>query len=405
MSKLIQTMDDVEVGGKVVFLRLDLNVPTDNDGQVTDMTRVARTRNTVGELSQKGARVVILSHFGRPKGKRDPRFSLSFLPPILRQQWGLDIAFADDCIGEAAVQAIKGLADGEVLLLENLRFYAGEEDCTPEFTSQIGGGLGEIYINDAFSASHRVHASIEGLAHIMPSYVGRAMERELDALESALGNPERPVVAIVGGAKISTKLDILNNLVSKVDVLVLGGGMANTFLHAVGCDLGQSLCEKDMMEQVQKIFAKAEEEGCDILLPVDGKAAEEFKPQAIYDEVSMTAVPNDRMILDIGANSIMSIKAVLDQCATCVWNGPLGAFEIEPFDEGTNKIALHAATLAKKGDLKVIAGGGDTVAALAKANVIDDITYVSTAGGAFLEWLEGKTLPGVAALEMHDKAA
>ena len=315
------------------------------------------------------------------------------------------MAFADDCIGDTAAQAIKSLKDGDVLLLENVRFYAGEEECAPEFTSQIGGGLGDIFINDAFSASHRAHASTEGLAHMMPSYAGRAMEGELDALEAALGEPERPVVAIVGGAKISTKLDVLNNLVSKVDVLILGGGMANTFLYAAGCDLGKSLCEKDMKDQAQDIFAKAEEAGCNILLPVDGKAAEEFKANAVYDEVAMTAVPSDRMVLDVGTQSIQSINAVLDQCATCVWNGPLGAFEIEPFDEGTNKVAAHAATLAKQGSLKVIAGGGDTVAALAKAGVIDDMTYVSTAGGAFLEWLEGKTLPGVAALEMQDEAA
>lgn len=405
MTKMIQTLDDVTVKGKVVYLRLDLNVPTDDNGQVTDTTRIDRAKDTILELSSKGAKVVVLSHFGRPKGKKDMQYTLSFLPPVLEKQWGVSIGFADDCIGDVSGNKIDAMKDGNILLLENLRFYEGEEACDPDFTAQIGGDRGDIFVNDAFSVSHRAHASTEGLAHALPSYVGRAMERELEALETALGDPERPVTAIVGGAKISTKLDVLNNLVAKVDVLILGGGMANTFLYAAGCDLGKSLCEKDMKEQALAIFEKAEEAGCKILLPFDGKAANEFKAHATYDEVSMTAVPEDRMVLDVGTQSIAAINDVLAQCMTCVWNGPLGAFEIEPFDEGTNAIARHVAGLVKGGELKAIAGGGDTVAALAKAGVVDDMTYVSTAGGAFLEWLEGKTLPGIAALEMQDEAA
>lgn len=405
MKNMFKTLDDAQVKGKTVFLRLDLNVPVDDNGRVTDTTRIDRAGDTVAELSGKGARTVILAHFGRPKGKKDDRYSLSFLPPVLEKQWGKTVGFAEDCVGDTASKAIKSLNDGDILLLENLRFYAGEEACDPEFTAQIGGGTGDIFVNDAFSVSHRAHASTEGLAHALPAYAGRAMEAELNALESALGNPDRPVVAIVGGAKISTKLDVLNNLVAKVDVLILGGGMANTFLYAAGCDLGKSLCEKDMKEQALAIFEKADKAGCKILLPFDGKAAEEFKAHAVYDEVPMTAVPDNRMVLDIGSQSVEAVKGVMDQCATCVWNGPLGAFEIEPFDEGTTTIARHAAIRAKDGGLKTIAGGGDTVAALAKAGVTGDMTYVSTAGGAFLEWLEGKDLPGIAALEMRDEAA
>ena len=394
----MKTIDDLKnIKGKLVLLRLDLNVPVDDSGNVTDTTRIDRVKDSVIELKNMGARVCILSHFGRPNGKRNMDYSLGFLPAVLSKQWGVEVGFIDDCT------ATPDLKDGDIALMENVRFYEGEEACTPEFIEKIAGGAGDIFINDAFSASHRAHASTEGLAHVLPSYAGRTLQAELNALELALGNPERPVVAIVGGAKISTKLDVLNNLVSKVDVLILGGGMANTFLYAAGASLGKSLCEKDMKDQALAIFEKAEEAGCAILLPIDGMAATEFKANAPYDMVSMTAVPDDRMVLDVGTQSIQSINAVLDTCKTCVWNGPLGAFEIAPFDTATVAVAKHAASLVKSGELSVIAGGGDTVSALVHAGVVDDMTYVSTAGGAFLEWLEGKELPAVAALDFEDE--
>jgi phosphoglycerate kinase len=392
----MKTIDDLkDIKGKLVLLRLDLNVPVDGDGHVTDTTRIDRVKDTVLELKNKEAKIAVLSYFGRPKGK-DITFSLSFMPEELKKSWGIDVKFYDDCL--VAPQ----LENGEVALMENVRFYEEEELCDPSHTSKLCGGIGEIFVYDAFSVAHRNHCSIVGLAHAMPAYAGRSLQAELSALEMALGNPERPVVAIVGGAKISTKLDVLNNLVSKVDVLILGGGMANTFLYAAGASLGKSLCEKDMKDQALAIFEKAQEAGCAILLPIDGMAATEFKANAPYDMVSMTAVPDDRMVLDIGTQSIQSINAVLDTCKTCVWNGPLGAFEITPFDTATVSVAKHAASLVKSGNLKVIAGGGDTVSALAHAGVVDDMTYVSTAGGAFLEWLEGKELPAIAALNFED---
>lgn len=394
----MKTLDDLkDIKGKLVLLRLDLNVPVDEAGNVTDTTRIDRAKDTVLELKEKGAKIAILSHFGRPKGQKNSDYSLAFLPPILETQWGVKVGFVDDC------QTDPRGADSQIILMENVRFYEGEEENTPDFTSKIAGGAGDAFVNDAFSASHRAHASTEGLAHALPAYAGRALEAELKALEAALGDPDRPVAAIVGGAKISTKLDVLHNLVGKVDVLILGGGMANTFLYAAGADLGKSLCEKDMKDQALVIFEKAEAAGCNIFLPMDGKAATEFKANAVYDTVAMTAVPSDRMVLDIGDQSVAAICRVLDQCKTLVWNGPVGAFEIEPFDKGTNAIAAYAAKLCNSGDLKTIAGGGDTVAALAKAGVIDSMTYVSTAGGAFLEWLEGKELPAIAALDMMDE--
>lgn len=394
----MRNLDDLkDVKGKLVLLRLDLNVPVDDNGNVTDTTRIDRVKDTVLELKKLGACVAILSHFGRPKGQKNMDYSLAFLTEVLEKQWGVNVSFVDDCIKKPE------LNDGEIALMENVRFYEGEESCDPDFVSKIAGGAGDVFVNDAFSVSHRSHASTEGLAHALPSFAGRALQGEMNALEMALGEPDRPLCAIVGGAKISTKLDVLENLVSKVDVLILGGGMANTFLHALGADLGNSLCEKDMKDQVINIFEKAEKNGCSILLPSDGKAALEFKENSEFDEVSMTAVPSDRMILDIGQGTIDSIESVLDQCKTCVWNGPLGVFEMEPFDEGTSQIAKYAAQKVKSGDLKVIAGGGDTVSALSHANVVNDMTYVSTAGGAFLEWLEGKDLPAIAALEMVDE--
>lgn len=390
----MKTLDDLQdVQGKLVLLRLDLNVPVDDNGKVTDTTRIDRVKDTVLELKEKGARIAILSHFGRPKGQRDMNYSLAFLPPVLKERWGVDVSFTDDCLD---------MPNGNLTLMENVRFYDGEEKNDPDFVSKLAGGKGDLFVNDAFSASHRAHASTEGLAHALPAYAGRALQAELDALNMALGAPDKPVAAIVGGAKISTKLDVLNNLVSRVDILILGGGMANTFLYAVGADIGKSLCEKDMKEQALAIFEKAEETGCSIFLPVDGKAADEFKAGSAYDTVPMTAVPSDKMVLDIGSDSIEAIKSILNQCKTLVWNGPVGAFEIAPFDEGTIALARYAAEGVKSGQLKVIAGGGDTVAALAKAGVVDDMTYVSTAGGAFLEWLEGKELPAIAALDFED---
>jgi phosphoglycerate kinase len=393
----MKTLDDLKnVKGKLVLLRLDLNVPVNENGDVTDTTRVDRVKDTVLELQERGARIALLSHYGRPKGQKDMDYSLSFLPAVLKAQWGVNVTFTDDCISEPV------LNDGEITLMENVRFYEGEEACEPEFTSQIAGGMGDIFVNDAFSASHRGHASTEGLAHALPSYAGRALQREMDALGDALGDPDRPVVAIVGGAKISTKLDVLNNLVNRLDVLILGGGMANTFLHAAGADLGKSLCEKDMKDQALDIMAKAQEAGCALMLPMDGKAAVEFKANADFDIVGMTAVPSDRMVLDIGDQSVLAINQIIDQCKTLVWNGPFGVFEMEPFDGGTNAVAKHVAAKVQSGTLKAIAGGGDTVSALNHAGVINDMTYVSTAGGAFLEWLEGKDLPAIAALDMMD---
>lgn len=391
----MKTLNDLnDINGKLVLLRLDLNVPVDDDGNVTDTTRIDRVKDTVLELKEKGARIAILSHFGRPKGEKNMDYSLEFLPPILTKQWGVDVGFTNDCCAKPS---------SDLTLMENVRFYEGEEQCDPNFVSKIAGGVGDVFVNDAFSASHRAHATTEGLAHALPAYAGRALQRELDALESALGNPDRPVAAIVGGAKISTKLDVLNNLVSKVDILILGGGMANTFLYAAGMEMGKSLYEKDMKDQVFEILDKAEENGCAVFLPMDGKAADEFKANIPFDTVPMSAIPEDKMVLDIGDDTIQSLCQMIDQCKTIVWNGPLGAFEIAPFDQGTVKVAQYVAKKVQSGDIKVIAGGGDTVAALAHAGVVDDMTYVSTAGGAFLEWLEGKDLPAIAALEMMDE--
>jgi phosphoglycerate kinase len=389
----MKTLKDLsDISRKLVLLRLDLNVPVNKDMQVTDFTRIDRVKETVLTLKDKGARIAILSHFGRPKGRKNMDYSLSFLPEILSKRWGVEVNFTDDCLSTPS---------SDLTLLENVRFYEGEEANDPDFVTKIANGEGDIFVNDAFSASHRAHGSTEGLAHALPAYAGLSLEKELNALNQALGNPDKPVAAIVGGAKISTKLDVLHNMVEKVDMLILGGGMANTFLYAMGAELGKSLCEKDMKDQALVIIEKAQETGCSLYLPIDGKAAVEFKVGSTYDEVAMTAVPHDRMVLDIGNGSIEAMNALLNNCKTLVWNGPLGAFEIEPFDEGTNNVAQHAAARVRSGDLKVIAGGGDTVAALAKAGVIDDMTYVSTAGGAFLEWLEGKELPAIAALNFE----
>lgn len=392
-----KTLDDFEVSGKRVFLRADLNVPM-RDGKVSDATRIDRLAPTILELAEKGAVVIVASHFGRPKGERNPDMSLAALAgPLSDALGGRKVAFADDCIGETAKQVVGSASAGDVVLLDNLRFHAGEEKNDPGFAKALAE-LADLYVNDAFSAAHRAHASTEGLAHLLPSAAGRLMQAELEALDAALGSPTRPVGAIVGGAKVSTKLDLLGNLVGKVDMLAIGGAMANTFLHALGTDVGASLCERDMSETALDILARADAAGCEVVLPSDAVIAAEFKEGAANDTVPIAAVPSDRMILDVGAGSAEGLAAKLGELKTLVWNGPLGAFEIPPFDAGTNRVAQAAAELTRSGALKTVAGGGDTVAALAHAGVIDDFSYVSTAGGAFLEWLEGKVLPGVKAL-------
>ena len=391
------TLDDLDVAGKTVLVRGDLNVPM-KDGKVTDTTRLDRLAGTLLELADKGAKVVVMSHFGRPKGQVNPDYSLAPVVPALSTALGgRPVAFAEDCIGPKAEAAVAGLAAGGFLVLENLRFYPGEEKNDADFAKQLAA-LGDVYVNDAFATAHRAHASTEALAHLMPKAAGRLMQAELEALTDALEAPQRPVAAVVGGAKISTKLDLLGNLVKKVDMLVLGGGMANTFLYAGGTDVGASLAEKNMAEAARAIMATAKEAGCDVVLPTDGVVAAEFKAGAASDTVPVGAIPADKMMLDVGPASVEDLKARIDGCKTVVWNGPLGAFEVEPFDAGTSTLARHAAERTRSAGLLTVAGGGDTVAALDHAGVIDAFSYVSTAGGAFLEWLEGKDLPGVAAL-------
>ena len=380
-----------------MLVRVDLNVPM-HDGRVTDTTRIERTLPTIRDLQAKGAQVIVLSHFGRPRGQRKLEMSLQPVAIALQTSLGQKVAFGADCIGADAVAAIASADNGEVVVLENLRFHAGEEANDGTFAQAIAD-LADAYVNDAFSCAHRAHASTEAIACLLPAAAGRLMQTELEALSGALGNPERPVAAVVGGAKISTKMDVLGNLVSKVDQLVIGGGMANTFLFASGVDVGKSLSETDMADQAQDIMAKAAAEGCEIILPVDAKVAQTFEAGASSQTVSVDSVPTDSMILDLGPASINDLVQRLGRCRTVVWNGPLGAFEISPFDAGTNAVARETARLTQDGFLLSVAGGGDTVAALANAGVVDHFSYVSTAGGAFLEWLEGKTLPGVAALE------
>jgi len=393
-----KTLDDLgDVAGKRVLLRVDLNVPV-KDGEVTDTTRIDRVAPTITELSDKGAKVILLAHFGRPKGKPDPEASLRPIAHAVEAVLDQRVHFAPDCIGEPAKQAVDEMADGDILLLENTRFHAGEEKNDDEFTRALAEN-GDIYVNDAFSAAHRAHASTEGLARHLPAYAGRTMQAELEALEKGLGNPNRPVVAIVGGAKVSTKIDLLTNLVKKVDGLVIGGGMANTFLAARGTAIGKSLCEYDLAETAKQIMIDAATAGCAIILPVDAVVARKFEAGAESETVDIAAVPDDAMILDVGPKSVEKVKEWLERAQTVVWNGPLGAFEIEPFDRATVAVAKYAAERTREGLLVSVAGGGDTVAALNHADVADDFSYVSTAGGAFLEWMEGKALPGVAALE------
>jgi phosphoglycerate kinase len=396
--KQFRTLDDVDVKGKRVLLRVDLNVPMEN-GRVTDTTRLERIAPTILELSAKGGKVILLAHFGRPKG-RDPKESLKPVAAALSQVIKKEIAFADDCIGEAAEKAIAAMNDGDILCLENTRFHKEEEKNDPAFVASLAK-LGDIWVNDAFSAAHRAHASTEGLGHKLPAYAGRTMQAELDALNKALEVPTKPVIAIIGGAKVSTKIDLLENLVSKVDALVIGGGMANTFLHAQGAGVGKSLAEKDLAATALRIVEKAAAANCAIILPVDAVVAFQFAANSPSHAYGLDAIPPDGMILDVGPQSVARIRAAIDDAATLVWNGPLGAFEMAPFDRGTVLAARHAAERTRAKKLISVAGGGDTVAALNQAGVAADFTYVSTAGGAFLEWMEGKPLPGVEVLKVR----
>ncbi len=392
-----KTLDDIDVTGKVVLVRVDLNVPME-DGRVSDATRIERIKPTVDDILAKGGKPVLMAHFGRPKGARVAEMSLGQIREEVARVLGVPVNFAEDCIGAPAKTAVAALAAGEVLLLENTRFHAGEEKNDAMFAASLAA-LGDVYVNDAFSAAHRAHASTEALARLRPAAAGRLMEAELKALEAALTDPERPVVAVVGGAKVSTKLDLLGNLVRKVNTLVIGGGMANTFLAAQGVDVGKSLAEHDMTDTAREIMAKAEEAACEILLPSDVVCATEFAAGADNVTVAADACPGDRMILDAGPESVARITAAFEGAKTLIWNGPLGAFEIEPFDTATMTAARKAAELTRAGGLISVAGGGDTVAALNLAGAAADFTYISTAGGAFLEWMEGKVLPGVAALD------
>jgi phosphoglycerate kinase len=390
-----KTLDEAHVRGKRVLVRADLNVPM-REGHISDMTRVERVVPTIQELADKGARVVILSHFERPKGRRVPELSLAPLAEAISEVLRKPVAFADDCVGPTAEAAVAALRDGEVLLLENTRFHKGEEENDPAFVGALAK-LGDIYVNDAFSAAHRAHASTEGVAHHLPAYAGRLMQAELEALEAALARPERPVMAIVGGSKVSTKLDLLSNMLERVDVLVIVGAMANTFLAAKGLPVGRSLQEKDLHQTAREIMEKAKSSRCEIVLPVDGVIAQEFKPHAATQTLPVEAA-YDGMSLDVGPETARLIIERLGQVKTLVWNGPLGAFETPPFDASTMLVAKAVADLTAEGALRSVAGGGDTVSALRQAGVVDELTYVSSAGGAFLEWLEGKTLPGVKAL-------
>ncbi len=393
---MVRTLDDVDVAGKRVLLRADLNVPM-HEGRITDLTRLERLTPTIRELLEKKARLAICSHFGRPKGKRVPEMSLRPVATALAEVLGRPVGFVEDCIGEVAERAVAALAPGEALVLENTRFHPGEEANDPEMAKALAR-LADIYVNDAFSAAHRAHASTEGIAHYLPAYAGRLMQRELEALSAALEHPNHPVAAVVGGAKVSTKLDLLSNLLSRVDALVIGGAMANTFLAAQGIDVGQSLQEPEMHETARGILAAAKAKGTEILLPLDVVVTDKLAPGAAAETVPVSAVPRERIIVDVGPETVARIGEHLGRWKTLVWNGPLGAFEVPPFDRGTVALAVKVAEATARGGLLSVAGGGDTVAALRQAGVVEKLSYVSTAGGAFLEWLEGKTLPGVAVL-------
>ena len=393
-----RSLDDVaDLTGKTALVRVDFNVPMEGD-QITDDTRLRVALPTIRELTGKGAKVALIAHFDRPKGKRVAGMSLAPVVAPLAALLGSPVAFADDCIGPVASRAIDALPAGGVVLLENLRFHPGEEANDPAFAADLAA-LADIYVNDAFSAAHRAHASTEGVAHRLPSYAGRSMQRELEALEAALGNPKRPVVGIVGGSKVSTKLDLLQNLVGKLDKLAIGGGMANTFLFAQGHAVGASLCEKDMADTAREIIAEAGRRGCELLLPIDLVCAPDLKAGVVATTRGLDEVTGDDKIFDAGPATVSRLIAAIDKAATVIWNGPLGVFEVAPFDTATVAVARHTAALAKSGKIVAVAGGGDTVAALHLAGVADDFTFVSTAGGAFLEWMEGKPLPGVDALK------
>ncbi len=392
-----RTLDDLKLKGKRVLVRVDINVPMEN-GQVSDTMRVQKIAPTVKDIIAAEGQPILLAHFGRPKGSFKPEYSLNKLVPVLEEVFEAEVLFAADCIGPAAETAVSILKDGQVLLLENTRFYPDEEKNNQDFAKKIAS-LGDVFCNDAFSAAHRAHASTEGLAHLLPSCAGRLMETELIALDRALGKPQKPVAAVVGGAKVSTKLALLFNLMKKVDHLIIGGGMANTFLLAQGVDVGTSLAEQDMKETARAILNNATEVGCDIVLPTDIVVAREFKANAASVIFPAENCPDDCMILDAGPQTSKRIAEVLEAAKTLIWNGPLGAFEIEPFDHATNAAAQKAAELTREGELISVAGGGDTVAALNKSGASEHFSYLSTAGGAFLQWMEGKTLPGVAALQ------
>jgi phosphoglycerate kinase len=393
---MFRTLDKADVKGKRVLVRVDLNLPM-ADGKVADDTRVRAVAATIREIADKGGKVILLAHFGRPKGGPEEKYSLKQIVSTVGAVLGRPLAFAEDCIGPKAEAAVAAMKPGDILLLENTRFYKGEEKNDPAFTASLAK-LGDVYVNDAFSAAHRAHASTEGLAHHLPAYAGRSMQAEIEALESALGSPKRPVVAVIGGAKVSSKIDVLENLTAKVDALVIGGGMANTFLVAKGMNVGKSLAEPDLADTVRRIIAAADKAGCTIVLPYDVVVAPEFKAGAPATTVPVDAVPSDQMILDVGPRSIAAVNQWIDKAATLVWNGPLGAFEVPPFDKATVEVARHAAERTKKNGLMSVAGGGETVSALKHAGVGAGFSFVSTAGGAFLEWLEGKALPGVEVL-------
>jgi phosphoglycerate kinase len=394
-----RTLDDAnDLAGKTALVRVDFNVPMEG-GRVTEDTRLRVALPTIQKLRDAGAKVALLAHFDRPKGQRVPSMSLKPVVQPLSDLLGAPVRFADDCVGEPAKAAIADLDAGGVVLLENVRFHAGEEKNDPAFAAQLAE-LGDLYVNDAFSAAHRAHASTEGLARLLPAYAGESMRRELDALDAALGNPRKPVIGIVGGAKVSTKLDLLQNLVGKLDRLAIGGGMANTFLFAQGVDIGGSLAEKDMADTARTIMETAKAKGCELLLPVDMVVATEVKPGVATRTVRAgDALSADDKILDAGPETVDRLAAAMDASKTLIWNGPLGVFEVPPFDAATVAAAKHVADLTKAGQLVAVAGGGDTVAALHHAGVADAMTFVSTAGGAFLEWMEGKPLPGVEALQ------
>ena len=391
-----KTLDGLDVSGKRVLLRADLNVPV-RDGHISDLTRLERLCPTIRELADKGAKVVVCSHFDRPKGKRVPAMSLAPVATALGEVLDRKVRFADDCVGLQAEQAIDAMSRGDIAVLENTRFHKGEEANDPDFAKALAA-LCDIYVNDAFSAAHRAHASTEGVAHLRPAYAGRLMQAELEALQAALEHPERPVMAIVGGSKVSTKLDLLGNLVGRVQVLVIGGAMANTFLAAQGVGVGKSLQEADMHATALDIVAKAKAAGCEVVLPTDAVTATEFKPNPPTQTVEVGKVPADAMILDVGPASVNALVDRLAAVRTLVWNGPLGAFETPPFDAATTALARAVAAATQAGRLRSVAGGGDTVSALRHAGVMEQMSYVSSAGGAFLEWMEGKVLPGVAAL-------